>query len=321
MMFMNDAAELKDLASAAIFCGSPLEPKSERKYLVHPLFKDGQEWPVKTQIPCYHDVHQFESRPVFLPTHYCDEKKVYYGVGVFCSPSCAKRYALDHPSFNCPNQLVWLAQLCQEIKSPLPVQPAPPQLALDFFGGPMTLHQFRGSSGVFNVLFPPMISATMVLECPCLAPSLPSTSQGHSLFSADPKASEPVLTGLRRPAITNGITSSYTPADSAFDTFLTQPDLDDLEDLAVPKKKKRSESKAKEAPRKRKPPNREAFLKSPTKKKGPPGRTIASKTDSDTLEAVPEKRTGSLFKSPSSSSALRKGDLSSFMKKICLGSG
>ncbi len=155
-----------------LVCSLPYQQTPEqlqKSYVLHPLFRETTlyTFPARTDLHCYHCVHPFETPPLFLPIEYRPERREYVGFGVFCSPGCAKRYAIERPTFNTPNQMTHIAQLAREMGVTNPVCPAPPQLRLKIFGGDLSIDEFRAMSqqGVSVILHvPPFVTHAMVFE-------------------------------------------------------------------------------------------------------------------------------------------------------------
>jgi hypothetical protein len=155
-----------------LICSAPYQQTADqvnKRYVSHPMFRESENltWPMKTDIPCYHCLEPFEGTPFFLPMEFRPDRHEYVGYGIFCWPSCAKRYGIEHPMYNTPNQMTYLAQLAREMGITEPVCPAPPQIRLRRMGGDLTVDKFRELSrqNVHVVVHhPPFITWAMVFE-------------------------------------------------------------------------------------------------------------------------------------------------------------
>lgn len=102
------------------------------EYHVHPVINGSQQpVPLKTDLWCYHDGHPFDTPPIV------DEQ-------VYCSWSCRKAYLKEHPSAHSTHMLQTLPMKAHK-QSGISggICAAPPKCALNRFGGPMTIEEFR----------------------------------------------------------------------------------------------------------------------------------------------------------------------------------
>lgn len=151
-----------------VVCSPPLDSAHvQRRYVHHSIFREGAQWPDSTEVLCFHCIHRFGGRPIFLPTEYRTERAEYVGWGVFCHPSCAKAYSIEHHAYNAPHQMLLLAQLASELGYEVPVRPAPPQCRLKVLGGDLDIADFRASCGrplTHIVHRPPFVVSAMAFE-------------------------------------------------------------------------------------------------------------------------------------------------------------
>lgn len=97
----------------------------------------------ETDILCFNCSHSFTNQPCFLPYDYCYKLKRYKLFGNFCSPNCAKSYALNSKTFSSKVYLIGDFYRKLYNNSSLKIKPAPTILCLKCFGGTLTIDQFR----------------------------------------------------------------------------------------------------------------------------------------------------------------------------------
>ena len=102
------------------------------------------QYPSSTTVWCHHCAHPFDGVPIMLPTMRCATSKRYECHGTFCSFNCAKRRALD---LNQPRSFEMCALLSALYRCITGVRQrviaAPPRIALQVFGGTMSIEEFR----------------------------------------------------------------------------------------------------------------------------------------------------------------------------------
>lgn len=98
----------------------------------------------RTDIYCYNCCHPFYNKPFTLPVDYEPTLKRYKVVGNFCSPNCAKRYAIDDKILY--NKVHILSQMCREMyNSSYMIKPAPSKFLLRCFGGKLSIEEYRNN--------------------------------------------------------------------------------------------------------------------------------------------------------------------------------
>ena len=125
------------------------------------------EWPTATSIHCYHCVHGFTTPPYGLPAKYVDNK--YVVTGCFCSLECAKAY---NEASACSIDEKWernglLHSLARSMGINDRIKAAPPRVALQVFGGHLSIDDFRAftiSGKVVHVNTPPMQTVRQQVE-------------------------------------------------------------------------------------------------------------------------------------------------------------
>lgn len=119
------------------------------------------EWPREAAGWCWYCCHPFEGPPLPMPTKYDDRKDEFWVTGTFCSWACMKAFNLESKSYMqtvTANIITLFRWRCTGQLSG--IRAAPPRLALDVFGGHMSIREFREASAKateFCVLPPRMI--------------------------------------------------------------------------------------------------------------------------------------------------------------------
>jgi len=118
----------------------------------------------RNDICCYNCCHPFFTKPCVLPIDYEVTLKRYKVFGNFCSPNCAKRYAIDHKTLH--NKTHTLSQMCREIYgASYIIKPAPSKFLLKCFGGKLSIEEYRGNfSNKVNYTIKPINTKTIHLE-------------------------------------------------------------------------------------------------------------------------------------------------------------
>lgn len=102
------------------------------------------KWPEKTDISCWWCCHTFHGSPKTLPYSYDKIRNRFKVMGVFCSWSCARAYAMDDTSLTVNYQISYLTEFIRQIHGmSLYIKSAPPRQSLKMFGGKMTIDEFR----------------------------------------------------------------------------------------------------------------------------------------------------------------------------------
>lgn len=173
-------------------------------------------WPTRTDTLCWHCAHGFETTPCAIPTGHRGSRMAWSVFGCFCSWGCVKRYMIERPNHEMNLRFVLLRQLAGSFGHRGRIAPNPPRSALQSFGGPLTIEQFRahGTRGrVVDLVEEPFISFPLVLRnvdvgaaAAAAAPRAVASAGGvagsssSSSSSATPSTCPPArLQGLRRP--------------------------------------------------------------------------------------------------------------------------
>lgn len=99
---------------------------------------------------CWWCRHTFPSEPLCLPISYNEKTKQYETVGNFCDWACMKAFNLQrHGTFRGGIIGQHILLMRKEMTGlTTPIEAAPDYLALDIFGGPLTIDEFRKTPGV-----------------------------------------------------------------------------------------------------------------------------------------------------------------------------
>lgn len=138
--------------------------------LYYSEFNKRKEWPKKSNLKCMWCCHNFDNIPCAIPTKIKND--IFYVFGNFCMKECAAAYIFDSSDID---NLIWerysllnhLYSIIEE-NPDLNIKLAPPRLALEVFGGNLSIEQFRESNNIknrnFKVVLPPMVSIIPSLE-------------------------------------------------------------------------------------------------------------------------------------------------------------
>ena len=138
--------------------------------LYYSEFNKRKEWPKKSNLKCMWCCHNFDNIPCAIPTKIKND--IFYVFGNFCMKECAAAYIFESNEID---NLIWeryslLNHLYSIIEDypDLNIKLAPPRLALEVFGGNLSIEQFRESNSIknrnFKVVLPPMVSIIPSLE-------------------------------------------------------------------------------------------------------------------------------------------------------------
>ena len=149
-------------------CSSSITQHVQRNALFHP-HKQNNRTPDSFQKPCdlacWHCCHSFSPQPpVPVPKDFDASEGAYIVYGCFCSLSCAKSHLLETHTFNSGYQVMLLSKMAKECYDCDNIVAAPPRLALDLFGGPFSIEQFRAQHNEVVIHDAPFVSTYMVVE-------------------------------------------------------------------------------------------------------------------------------------------------------------
>jgi hypothetical protein len=128
------------------------------------------EWPSSTNVSCYWCCHKFIGVPFGLPTKMnVDAERKFHVIGCFCSLECACAY--NFSSRENTDERLARYTLVNSMAARMgftdmvPVKPAPDRLALDMFGGHMTIEEFRRTTDKHVIVnTTPMLSVVQQAE-------------------------------------------------------------------------------------------------------------------------------------------------------------
>ena len=98
----------------------------------------------RTDVFCYNCCHPFYNKPFAMPVDFEPTLRRYKVFGNFCSPNCAKRYAIDDK--NLCNKVHILSQMCRDMyDASYTIKPAPSKFLLRCFGGKLSIEEYRNN--------------------------------------------------------------------------------------------------------------------------------------------------------------------------------
>lgn len=158
-------------------------------------------WPTSTSTLCWHCCHAFDGQPLPLPIKYDDRRDEFHVVGTFCSWACMKAYNLASNSYMRHVNATLLTLFHKRCTGQLRgIRAAPPRLALQAFGGTMSIEEFRGCDKLLDVLPPKMIlHRPVVEEIPERLRKRPTPAQLQDSVSFKDTTTQNDMLRLRRP--------------------------------------------------------------------------------------------------------------------------
>lgn len=126
--------------------------------------------PSSTPMFCFWCNHPFKTPPCVLPLK--KEKGTYQVYGNFCCPECAVAYNFnEHQNSDKKWERYMLLHQLYRTSMNIPtlhIKPAPPRQALQIYGGPMNITQFRNAcrcyKNQYKINYPPLMSVQTQLE-------------------------------------------------------------------------------------------------------------------------------------------------------------
>lgn len=118
----------------------------------------------RTDVYCYNCCHPFFTKQCVLPIDYDATLKRYKVFGNFCSPNCAKRYAIEHKTLY--NKTYLLSNMYRELyDSSYVIKPAPSKFLLKCFGGKLSIEDYRNNfNDAINYTIKPINTKTIHME-------------------------------------------------------------------------------------------------------------------------------------------------------------
>ena len=118
----------------------------------------------RTDVYCYNCCHPFYNKPFTLPIDFEPCLRRYKVFGNFCSPNCAKRYAMDDKIL-C-NKVHILSHMCREMyDASYKIKPAPSKFLLRCFGGKLSIEEYRNNfKDDITYVVKPVNTKTLFLE-------------------------------------------------------------------------------------------------------------------------------------------------------------
>lgn len=165
--------EDKNAIYTQVKCSSAIHDTngSTYTYNIPPLTRkrlnDPNVWNKSTTIACWHCCHKFDTCAIYAP-HAQLEDGTFAVYGNFCSLACCKTYIMEKNAFSCSMQLLLLARIARDVHSIFDfIEPAPPRVCLQLFGGDLTIDDFRAKSrdciSIYTVE-PPFVSHVIMTE-------------------------------------------------------------------------------------------------------------------------------------------------------------
>lgn len=125
------------------------------------------EWPSSTLVHCYWCCHGFSTPPLGLPIRYLNGR--FHVIGCFCSLECASAYNFDHMGRDSVDDCLMRHSLLNALSIKLGLAPivrqAPDRLALQIFGGHMSIDEFRAHSASISGATSRLIVNTPPMHC------------------------------------------------------------------------------------------------------------------------------------------------------------
>jgi hypothetical protein len=165
---------------------------------------DESNWPATTSKLCWHCCHAFDGPPLPMPTRYDDRLDVFHVCGTFCSWSCMKAYNLDASSYlskvNSNIISLFYKRCTHDNTLGAGIRPAPPRLALQAFGGDMSIDDFRQCATIKMIPPPKMIvHQPVVQDIPQHLRNKPTALQLQDTVSFKDTVTQNDMLRLRRP--------------------------------------------------------------------------------------------------------------------------
>lgn len=165
------------------------------------------QWPSSTSVWCWHCCHPFQGPPIPMPTRYDDHLRAFHVIGTFCSWECMKAYSLDSHAHSSGRIDATITTFFRKVSTTtsgtrttsLLLRAAPPRLALDVFGGNMTIEQFRECTKTMAFLPPKLIVHQPVPEeIPARLRQRPTTQQLQDAVSFEGVTMQNEMIKLKR---------------------------------------------------------------------------------------------------------------------------
>lgn len=159
------------------------------------------DWPATTATLCWYCCHPFDTQPLPMPIRYDDRRDLFHVVGSFCSWGCMKTYNLDSCSYMRHVNSTFITLFHKRCTGKLQgIRPSPPRLALEAFGGTMSIDEFRRCEKVYQILPPKMIMHRPVVEeVPARMRERPTPQQMQDSVSFKDATTQNDMLRLRRP--------------------------------------------------------------------------------------------------------------------------
>lgn len=122
----------------------------------HSTWKPGAPWPSKTGMLCWHCCHAIPEQPIPMPVKYDSARNVFTVTGAFCGFPCIKTFNSERNSYLRATNANTITLFHKRWTGVLThIKGAPPRMALQAFGGWLSIEEFRNSEKVSTSLLPP----------------------------------------------------------------------------------------------------------------------------------------------------------------------
>jgi hypothetical protein len=157
-------SDLEESEDEELFFKEPSKLNSTKILKEFTKFNDSGKEINRTEIYCFNCCHPFYNKPAVLPIDYNPLHKRYKVFGNFCSPNCAKRYALDDKVLS--SNVHILSQMYRELYSAAyRIKPAPSKFLLKCFGGKLSIEEYRNTfTNKINYVDRPINTKMIFLE-------------------------------------------------------------------------------------------------------------------------------------------------------------
>ena len=142
--------------------------KNSKSYEILSDFTTRDQWPTSTDVFCWWDGHPFDTTPIPLPIKYRSRDNKFLVKGCFCSFNCVISYNKYYERNSVDNSLInFFYRRFTGDKKYKHIFPALEREALQIFGGPFTIEEFRQKSCdktlTYEVVSPPATLIQMQL--------------------------------------------------------------------------------------------------------------------------------------------------------------
>ena len=188
------------------------------KHVTHSLFKDGEPWPRRTNVACWHCCHTFKTMPIPMIRRYDRLLNRYVCAGIFCSTNCARAYMVEHQAHLSNQAAAYMTIMAKEVFGipEVSARPARPRIRLKMFGGTLTIEEFR--AGFSTPTVEKVVEPLFMLERPVFVQLRPDTEPGVTVTDLLHRQA-----ALRRTKATTSSKDPKEPVESKSSTSAPPP--------------------------------------------------------------------------------------------------